>query len=74
MDKKLQRQKRAVVEKQEELKRIERKFNNRLKMIEDVKNSVFDTVCLKVKKACRMVWIRHSKQKACTIIGGTVKI
>lgn len=40
---------------QNELKRIERKINNRLQMIEDAKNSVFDTVYLKMKKACRMV-------------------
>lgn len=62
MEEKLQIQKRAVVEKQEELKRIERKINNRLEMIKDAKNSVFDTVYFDVKKACRMVWVRESFQ------------
>lgn len=60
MEEKLQSQKRVVIEKQEELKRIERKIDNRLQMIEDAKNSVFDTVWLNVKKACRMVWVRDS--------------
>lgn len=60
MEEKLQSQKKAVIEKQEELKRIERKIENRLRMIEDAKNSVFDTVYLTTKKACRMVWAGDS--------------
>lgn len=60
MEEKLQSQKRAVMEKQKELKRIERKISNRLQMIEDAKHSVFDEVQLKVKKACRMVWADDS--------------
>lgn len=56
MEEKLRSQKKAVVKKQEELKRIERKIENRLRMLEDAKNSVFDTVCLTTKSACRMVW------------------
>lgn len=60
MEEKLKSQKRAVIEKQEELKRIERKIDNRLQMIEDAKNSVFDIVCLNMKKACRMVWVSDS--------------
>lgn len=60
MEEKLQSQKRAVIEKQEELKRIERKIDNRLQMIADAKNSVFDRVCLTMKKACKMVWVGDS--------------
>lgn len=62
MEEKLRSQKKAVIEKQEELKRIERKIENRLQMIEDAKSSVFDTVCLTTKKACRMVWLGDSLQ------------
>lgn len=60
IEEKLRSQKRAVIEKQEELKRIERKIDNRLRMIADAKNSVFDTVHLTHKKACRMVWVGDS--------------
>lgn len=60
MEEKLQSQKKAVIEKQRELKRIEKKINHRLQMIADAKNSVFDTVYLHVKKECRMVWVGDS--------------
>lgn len=54
---KLRKQKQAVIAKQEELKRIERKIDNRLRMLADAANSVFDTVYLAKKDACRMVWV-----------------
>lgn len=60
MEEKLRLQKQAVIAKQEELKRIERKIENRLRMIDDAKNSVFDTVQLVRKSACRMVWMSGS--------------
>lgn len=60
MEEKLRLQKQAVIAKQKELARIERKIDNRLRMIEDAKNSVFDTVQLTHKSACRTVWIRDS--------------
>lgn len=60
MEEKLLLQKRAVIAKQEELKRIERKIDNRLRMIEDAKNSIFDTVFLSHKEPCRMVWVGDS--------------
>lgn len=60
MEEKLRIQRKAVIEKQEELRRIEKKINNRLQMIEDAKSSVFDTVYLNVKKACRIVWVGDS--------------
>lgn len=60
MEEKLLSQKQAVIAKQEELKRIERKIDNRLRMIEDARNSIFDTVQLTHKNACRMVWVIDS--------------
>lgn len=60
MEEKLRLQKETVIAKQKELKRIEHKINNRLRMIEDAKNSVLDTVQLIRKDACRMVWISDS--------------
>lgn len=60
MEEKLLLQKQTVIAKQKELKRIERKIDNRLRMIADAKNSVFDTVQLIRKNACRMVWVSDS--------------
>lgn len=57
MEEKLLAQKQAVQARQEELKRIERKIDNRLKMIADAKNSLFDRVQLQNKGPCRMVWM-----------------
>lgn len=57
MEEKLLLQKSSVIAKQEELKRIERKIDNRLKMIEDAKASIIDTVTLTQRDACRMVWV-----------------
>lgn len=54
---KLTSQKRAVIAKQEELKRIEHKLDNRLKMLEDAENSVFDKISLCKKESFRIVWI-----------------
>lgn len=60
MEEKLLLQKQTVIAKQAELKRIERKIDNRLQMIADAKNSVFDTVQLTHKNSCRMVWVGDS--------------
>lgn len=60
MEEKLLSQKQAVIEKQRELMRIERKIDNRIRMIEDAKGSVFDTVMLSRKSAFRMVWVGGS--------------
>jgi DNA-binding transcriptional MerR regulator len=57
---KLHEQKKIVLEKEAELKRIERKIDSRLCMIEDARASVFDTVALCQKQPCRMIWIRKS--------------
>lgn len=60
IEEKLRRQKEAVIAKQAELKRIERKIDNRLRMIADAKNSEFDRVKLIRKEPCRIVWVRDS--------------
>lgn len=60
MEEKLLIQKQTVIARQAELKRIERKIDNRLRMIADAKNSVFDTVQLTRKDPCRMVWVDDS--------------
>ncbi len=60
MEEKLLLQKQSVVAKQEELKCIERKIDNRLQSLADAKASVFDTVGLTHKNGCRMVWVGDS--------------
>lgn len=60
IEEKLRQQKEAVIAKQAELKRIERKIDNRLRMINDAKNSEFDNVKLIHKEPCRIVWVRDS--------------
>ena len=62
MEEKLRSQKETVLAKQEELRRIERKIDHRLRMIEDAKSSVLDRVHLEKKEACRMVWVDDSLQ------------
>lgn len=60
IEEKLRQQKEVVITKQAELKRIERKIDNRLRMIADAKNSEFDNVKLIHKESCRIVWVRDS--------------
>lgn len=60
IEEKLRQQKEAVIVKQAELKRIERKIDNRLRTIDDAKNSEFDSVKLIHKESCRIVWVRDS--------------
>lgn len=60
IEEKLSQQKEAVIAKQAELKRIERKIDNRLRTIADAKNSEFDSVKLINKEPCRIVWVRDS--------------
>lgn len=55
IEEKLLNRRAEVIAKQKSLKQIEHKIDNRLKMIYDAKNSVFDTVQLTYKAACRMV-------------------
>ena len=55
IEEKLQKQKKAVIEKQQKLKLIERKINNRLRQIKDAQNSDFDVIKLVQSHAGRMV-------------------
>lgn len=60
IEEKLREQKKTVLAREEELRRIERKIDNRLSMIEDARSSVFDEIQTIRKGACRMVWLRES--------------
>lgn len=55
---KLRQQKKAVIAKQQELKRIERKIDNRLQQLGSAQNSAFDTVSLISVPPCRIVWVQ----------------
>lgn len=55
MEEKLRRQKQAVVEKQQELKRIERKIDNRLRQLEEARTSPLDEIRQGILPAGRMV-------------------
>ena len=57
---KLSAQKKEVIAKQAELKRIERKIDNRLRTIADAESSEIDTIKLVQKPACRLVWVDNS--------------
>lgn len=54
---KLLDQKKVVAAKREELKRVERKIDNRLAVIRDARSSLLDEVRLVLKGPCRMVWM-----------------
>ena len=60
IEEKLRQQKAAVVRKQQELKRIERKIDNRLKQLQAAQNAELERVELVQMPACRMVWIEDS--------------
>lgn len=60
IEEKLRQQKETVIAKQAELKRIERKIDNRLRTIADAKNSEIDSVKLIRKDSCHIVWVRDS--------------
>ncbi len=59
---KLRQQKQIVVEKQRELKRIQRKIDNRLRQLEDAKASELDQIRETVSPACRLYWVSQSLQ------------
>ena len=60
IEEKLRQQKAAVIQKQRELKRIERKIDNRLQQMQTAQNAELDRVELVQMPACRMVWIEDS--------------
>lgn len=57
IEEKLQQQKEIVVKRQLELKRIERKIDNRLSQLKDARNSTLDTIRLVTGRSCRLVWM-----------------
>lgn len=56
IEEKLLLQKQAVLKKQQELKRIEKKIEHRISWLADAQNSVLDAVSLVQLPACRIVW------------------
>ena len=57
IEEKLLQQKQAVLQKQRELKRIERKIDHRLSWLLDARNTPLDTVSLIRLPASRIVWV-----------------
>lgn len=57
IEEKLRQQKEAVLQKQRELKRIERKIDHRLSWLRDAQLTPLDTVSLVQLPACRIVWV-----------------
>ena len=58
IEEKLRQQKEAVIARQQELHRIERKIDNRLRQLRDARSSVFDVVSVTQARACRIVWVQ----------------
>ena len=57
IEEKLRQQKQAVLKKQRELKRIERKIDHRLSWLRDAENTPLDAVSVIQLPACRVVWV-----------------
>ncbi len=57
IEEKLRHQKKIVIQKQQELKRIEQKIEHRLNWLEDAQSVPLDTVSLVNLPASRMVWV-----------------
>lgn len=57
IEEKLRQQKQAVLEKQQELKRIEQKIDHRLSWLLDAQNTPLNTVSLIQLPSCRIVWV-----------------
>lgn len=57
IEEKLRQQKQAVLKKQQELKRIERKIDHRLRWLLDAQSTPLDTVSLIQLPSCRIVWV-----------------
>lgn len=60
IEEKLWQQKQIVLQKQQELKRIEQKINHRLSWLQDAQNVPLDTVSLVQLPLCRIVWVENS--------------
>ncbi len=57
IEEKLMQQKKIVLEKQQELKRVEQKINHRLNVLSEAQNTPLDTVTLVQLPASRVVWV-----------------
>lgn len=57
IEEKLRQQKKIVLEKQQELKRVEQKINHRLNVLSEAQNTPLDTVTLVQLPASRLVWV-----------------
>lgn len=60
IEEKLRQQKQAVIQKQQELKRIERKIDNRLRQINEAQTSQLNVVQSVRAASCRIVWVEDS--------------
>lgn len=60
IEEKLWQQKQIVLQKQQELKRIEQKINHRLSWLQDAQNVPLDAVSLVQLPLCRIVWVENS--------------
>ena len=60
IEEKLRQQKEAVEKKQEELRRISRKIDNRLHQLDIAQHSALDEIQLRLYPPCRIVWVRVS--------------
>ncbi len=60
MEEKLRLQRETVIHKQQELRRIERKIENRLQQLHTAQTCPLDTVELVEAAACRIVWMESS--------------
>ena len=58
MEAALRQQKAIVAEKARELRRIERKIENRLQQLSDAQRSVYDQVKLGRLRSCRVAWVK----------------
>lgn len=60
IEEKLLQQKQAVLQKQQELKRIEQKIDRRLNWLSDARNTPLDTISLVRVPPCRIVWVNDT--------------
>ena len=58
----MREQKAAVVRKQEELQRVERKIDNRLRQLHDAQTAELGAIRLVRSPACRIVWVSRSEE------------
>lgn len=60
IEEKLKQQKEIVIQRELELKRVERKIENRLNQLTDARNSTLDVISLITANAYRLVWIEDT--------------